>query len=374
MLPLNLSFALLCTFLLLGVGATQTVSTTANLTTAAGNPCEVSGTINVPAVNGTTFGCKRTYNYGGRSLEFVIGNSSTPVAFKFVDLNILTGSLYVTSGGKKVYGDFKGNKITTGKMVCPAGVKCVVQFESSLLRQDFSFQLIVTSPPTITTLKPGSPQTLSADSTQGGFLYFSQPMYGVNGTSTWQVDISSYEGLKPPTIFTGKDFLPNLKVYDGKNDTTKESQFSYSASLSSISPFNTATNYLGIYLYGTASNVKLTPTWKFDDKTLPIMEKSKIYDNKTIDVPIFYRIETERFSQLKFQFSRQSPGGYPIVYLRKGQAPTKMEHDYELDTRNQDFFSLDVNNPYDPNAPNPGTWIIRIESEEVGGYLMKWTS
>lgn len=341
---------------------------------ASYEPCPVGTyTRNISSKVGTSFGCDGYNGNAATTVTFNIGDGAKPVAFRLISIGLEKNRDYLkfVQGGTTVYGPFTGQSAEVGEMVCAPGL-CTFIFTTDASVNGTGFQLEIVPPPPVVSTIAGREVVIKTIDKNGGFLYVGTPLYPLGYTSRYEVTVISYEGLQPPSVFSSTDYFSTLDVFDYQNETIPDKNGNYVSTVTNTKPKSTGTNYLSIFLYGNAATVIVKAFWEYDSSKLHCLTKDVVLEATSSSSPVFYCLKTtEDSSFFKLQVSRKQPGGYPMFYIKQGVPPNEVDYDYTLDTKVQNFYSLQSNEPYNGNVPNAGIWIIRVESKTQAGYLIK---
>jgi len=318
---------------------------------------EVVGTDNV-------FGCNGYASYANQ--QFIV-SSKYSRTFRFLNFSTESYDYLTVSTGSKQLLKLSGTPDFGVLHTAPGDLTWTFKADGST--EGPGWAAAISEGPVISSMTPGFPASFTGRG-QGGFMYFSQPIYTFAASSAWTVTVKSYQGLQPPSLFTARGYLPSLSNYD-QIATTVEKDGTWVASLSFSTP-SSGTNYLGIFLYGTAGSVVVQPSFSYSSVSIPSWTKEKLNDLSAGTRKVYKRLQTTKDSSFfQVQLSRKQPGGYPRVYIRQGFPPTLAEYDYVLDTTQQNFFDLKVTDVYDSKSPNAGTWIFMYESQATSFFLLK---
>jgi len=281
------------------------------------------------------------------------------------DPRILTFTSFSTEGnydkvtltqGSIQYGPFSGmNNPGTFDFI---GGLITVSFTSDPSNVYPGFIIDMSPMPDVTQLK--SAQPLSIEPKQdGGFVYFA--LGSESSGSNFYVDtlIHAYEGLQPPNMFISVNHLPTLEDYDFTNSTV-EYDDGYQAFFQTSSPRD-GTWYIGLFLYGTSTDIDILAQWTYGLQFL--MSGEKVTNSTSPGSPILYQVLVpSEINQMVWQISRQLPGGYPIAYISQGSVPSPSSYTWMMDTSQQSYIKLVIPNPnpYNNPAPNPGNYIVAV--------------
>jgi len=301
----------------------------------------------------STFGCQGYAN--SVTVSWTL-NSTDSRLLTFTAFNTENNYDKVTvTQGSAQWGPFSGTTNPGSIMLLP-GMASVV-FTSDASNTDPGFTIVMTTAPDIVTLQ-SSQQVTVQPKQDGGFVYFALASESYGSDFIVNTLIHAYQGLQPPSMFVGWNRLPTLENYDYTNQTIPYGD-GYQAFLFVNQPRD-GTYYIGLFLYGTSTDIDISASWAFS--VMELVSGQQV-TNTTGAAPVLFQVNVPTAtSQLVWQISRQVPGGYPIAYISAGSIPTPTNYQYVMDTSQQSYQKLVINNPnpYYNQAPNPGNFLIAV--------------
>jgi len=313
----------------------------------------------VISIDTSVFGCSGYAN--SVSVVWQL-NATDPRVLTFTAMNTENNYDKVTlTQGSLQYGPFSGT-INPGSFDFLGGL-ITVSFNSDGSNTDPGFTISMMPTPDVTVLQSAQPLTMQPKQ-DGGFVYFA--LVGESSGANFYVDtlIHAYEGLQPPAMFISVNRFPTLESYDFTNSTVEFGD-GYQAFFQTDSPRD-GTWYIGLFLYGTSTDIDILAQWSYG---LPFLTSGQKVTNSTAPGnPMLYQVLVpDETTQLVWQISRQLPGGYPIAYIAQGTVASASNYGWVMDTTQQSYIKLIIQNPNPYNNPsaNPGNYIIAIYEKQT---------
>jgi len=84
---------------------------------------------------------------------------------------------------------------------------------------------------------------------------------------------------------------------------------------------------------------------------------------------------------MTLEASRETPGGFPVLYFHQGILPNDEHFEYIIDLQKTDYDVVKVVNPSpripSPTQHNPGMWfvcVVKTSPLPQEGFLFRWQS
>lgn len=299
------------------------------------------------------------------------------------DVVTLSPNGSVPDGESPIYYKSRSSSaIVTSKVLIPAG-SSVVQFSSRYYCTSGSLSIKVE--PTefeYTNLVPGQKTTVTK-AQSGGYLYFKMENRYFGGAVGFKVNVKAFQGIQPPGVFVDHNKLPTLEDFSWSNQTKSVGNGDYEAEVSFFEPAN-GNYYVAVFLYGSFSEVSVEPTWVYSTPVKILPADTVESGAASISKRAYYQVRVPPGADtMNVQFSRQVPGGFPVLYINPGDLPTTnwngadgvYQKRLETTVKNS-YFSIDIDNP-NPSRnnryANPGYYMFLIEDTDnvASGYLLK---
>jgi hypothetical protein len=197
----------------------------------------------------------------------------------------------------------------------------------------------------------------------GGFEYLMTPFNSAGISLTIRADIYSYQGIQPPALFVSRNALPVLERFDFKNESSSAGSSRWFSDITINTP-GEGWYGLGVFLYGTSTNLVITANWVYN---LPLLNNNEAF-NATIRGNAYYMVQDiPRASELLVQVSRAAPGGIPMVYFSSAGFASPLNFDFLLDTTQTTYVTRKVDDP----APMYLVTVTCANQIDTFGFLTK---
>jgi len=322
--------------------------------------CAYAGTKYLPIDNGT-LGC---IGYGVGTFNWYLDGLAT-CTFYMTSANLVNGATVTIYGGTKSAATYTGTSTGNSVTVDGGRVTMTTQFGYS---NTYGFILKYACSPIVPSTSIQSlvsrHSVYVANKTKGGFVYVSLGKQVDGANQMYSMQVTSYNGLKPPSFFVGVNRLPTLESYDYTANTVSDDNGGFVWQWTQQSPPD-ATYVIGMFLYGTFGGVYAYSSWNYKYPVIPF--GTPLTGSNTYCGQFQLDLKAKSFT---LQVSREAPGGFPIFYVGRGYRPTVSKNDYVLDTNKQSFQELTVKAPVVVDGPNPGLWVVCTQDAFQGAFIL----